>query len=292
MGKKKRIKMLVIEDDLGLAEMLEVYFNTHGFDVLSSAWGEKAFEVASKELPDIILLDIRLPDIDGFEVCRRLRESHKTRGIPVIFLTERHERKSKLQGLEMGVVDYITKPFDIQELRLRIRNTLARAEKAKADNPVTGLPERNAVTEMLKRAITTGADTDWGMLAVTLQGIEDFRELYGFIASDDVLRVTSLTLKNAAEEIGGESSFCGHLGDSTFVLIVHALRLEQLRSRIIERIAESLKYFYPGNNREKNAAESERLGLRIGKVTAKDKKYENVDDLKKALLASCEPVTV
>jgi DNA-binding response OmpR family regulator len=291
MGKKKRTKILVIEDDLGLAEMLKVYFTTHSFDVLSSAWGEKAFEMASKELPDIILLDIRLPDIDGFEVCRRLRDSHKTRGIPVIFLTERHERKSKLQGLEMGVVDYITKPFDIQELRLRIRNTLDRAKKADAGNPVTGLPERASVTEVLTRAITTGANTDWGMLAVTLQGVDAFRELYGFVASDDVLRVTSLTLKNASEEIGGENSFCGHLDDSTFVLIVHVLHLEQLRSRIVERIAESLKYFYPGSNRETSTAESERLGLRIGKVTAKDKKFESVDDLKKALLASCEPVT-
>ena len=282
--------MLVIEDDRGLAEMLHVYFNTHGYDVLTCAWGEKAFEVASEEIPDIILLDIRLPDIDGFEVCRRLRDSHKTRGIPIIFLTERHERKIRLQGLEMGVVDYITKPFDIQELRLRIRNTLNRAKLVGVDNPVTGLPERDSVTEMLNKAITTGADTDWGMLVVSLQGVESFRETYGFIASDDVIRVTGMTLKNAAEEIGGESSFCGHLGDSSFVLIIHALRLEQLHKRIVERIAESLKYFYPGNNRNKEAAKAGRLSLRIGKITSKDKKYESVDDLKETLLASCEPV--
>jgi len=133
--------ILIVEDDLDLAEMLNAYFRVQGYDVLTAAWGEDAVRISQENTPDIVLLDIRLPDIDGYEVCRRMRTQRRTENLPIIFLTERRDRIDKLQGLELGVVDYITKPFDIQELRLRVRNALRRASLESLVNPVTGLPE-------------------------------------------------------------------------------------------------------------------------------------------------------
>ncbi|HID62834.1 MAG TPA: response regulator transcription factor, partial [Anaerolineae bacterium] len=118
----KKNKILIVEDDLDTSDMLRVYFEAQGYEVLTAAWGGDALEICQKTLPDLIIQDIRLPDIDGYEICRRLRDNLRTSQIPFIFLTEKRERDDKIAGLKLGAVDYITKPFDVQELRLRVRN--------------------------------------------------------------------------------------------------------------------------------------------------------------------------
>ena len=122
MTQKKQI--LVVEDNVELAEMLQAYFLGEGYQVRIAGRGADAFTMVEQFLPDIITLDINLPDIDGYELCRRLRQIRPARHIPVIFLTEKRERADKLEGLELGAVDYITKPFDVLELGLRVRNWL------------------------------------------------------------------------------------------------------------------------------------------------------------------------
>ena len=107
--------ILVVEDDMDTSEMLSSYFEAQGYDVLTAAWGEDALRITEDVVPDLVVLDIRLPDIDGYEVCRRLRSHRRTEQVPIIFLTERRERTDRLTGLELGAVDYITKPFDMQE---------------------------------------------------------------------------------------------------------------------------------------------------------------------------------
>ncbi|RPI93720.1 MAG: DNA-binding response regulator, partial [Chloroflexi bacterium] len=133
--------ILIVEDDLDLSEMLNAYFRVQGYEVQTAAWGEDAVRLTLENPPDLVVLDIRLPDIDGYEVCRRIRTQRRTQTVPVIFLTEKRDRVDKLSGLELGVVDYITKPFDIQELRLRVRNAISRAIRPNVSNPVTDLPE-------------------------------------------------------------------------------------------------------------------------------------------------------
>ena len=115
-------KILIVEDDLDIAEMLNAYFRVQGYEVFTVNWGEDGVRAAQTVLPDLMILDIRLPDIDGYEVARRVRSDRRTSDIPIIFLTEKRERIDRLQGFEVGADDYITKPFDVQELRLRVRN--------------------------------------------------------------------------------------------------------------------------------------------------------------------------
>jgi PleD family two-component response regulator len=278
--------ILVVEDDLDLAEMLIAYFDTQGYRVVSAAWGEKALTLAAEVLPDLVLLDVRLPDIDGYEVCRRLRESHKTRGIPVIFLTERRARLDKLQGLELGAVDYITKPFDIREVRLRVRNLLRRAVNLSAMNTVTGFPEGQAIDEFLQNIIGTPSD-GWGIVAITLSGLKTFREMYGFIASDNVLRTASLMIYRVASEVAGENIFCGHLNEHTLLVFLPAENIDKLESLIAEQVGGSLEYFYPNTGHETMTGEvDERLGLWIGQVKAQDGPFASVGDLKAKVLAT------
>ena len=113
-------KILIVEDDLDVAEMLNAYFRVQGYEVIAVNWGEDGVRACQTENPDLVILDIRLPDIDGYEVARRLRDDRRTKEVPIIFLTEKRERADRLQGLELGADDYITKPYDVQELRHQV----------------------------------------------------------------------------------------------------------------------------------------------------------------------------
>lgn len=276
--------ILIVDDDTDLAEMLGAYLSVQGYAVCATSMGEQALALASEQQPDLVLLDIHLPDLDGFEVCNRLQAGHKTRHIPIIFLTEMRERPDKLHGLQLGVVDYITKPFDVQELRLRVRNTLRRAAGAGTENPVTGLPEGTQVDEVLA-GMVAGQCPDCGLLAIALLGLAPFRELYGFVASDDVLRVTSLTITTAAREAGETSTFCGHLDERTFLIVVPFDKMEGLIRQIGDRLGRLLEYFYPGDNRAPNAHTDDRLRLRMSTLDAGTLSLTDVAGLKERLLA-------
>jgi len=117
---------LIVEDDSDTVEMLSLFFEDEGYQVLSTAWGQDALKLCQALMPDVVLLDIRLPDTDGFEICQQLHDSFQTSHIPVICLTEKREQGDKIKGLEVGAIDYVTKPFSLHELKLRIHNALRR----------------------------------------------------------------------------------------------------------------------------------------------------------------------
>jgi DNA-binding response OmpR family regulator len=234
------------------------------------------------------VLDIRLPDIDGYEVCRRIRTQRRTQSVPVIFLTEKRDRVDKLSGLELGVVDYITKPFDIQELRLRVRNALRRASQASLVNPVTNLPEGPTVDDKLGTLMFS--DSAWAMLLITIMGLDNFRELYGFIASDDVLRAVSLMMNNAVREVGSAEDFIGHLAANDFIIITDDTHLAPIRERIEVRLKQSMAYFYPLKDRDKaqQAMAENHLKLVIGQIDHHQGPFSDLDAIKTAVLKSRE----
>jgi DNA-binding response OmpR family regulator len=273
--------LLIVEDDFELAELLADYFTARGYRVLTTPWGEKAIRQASDTHPDLVVLDIYLPDFDGFEVFRRLQASHRTRDIPVIFLTERGARDDRLHGLSLRAMDYITKPFDIEELELRIRNTLARAAAAGSGNPITGLPERDAALDTLDDILD--APDGWVALVAALGGLDAFRERYGFVAGDDVLRIVGLALDSAVREVCGEASFCGHLEPATLVMLVPAARVNDLVAQIGERLDGRFRYFY-GTDAPPDP--SEELHLALGGMALAGGVFADAGQLAAALLAA------
>ena len=140
-------RLLIVEDDLDISNMLKIYFSAQGYNVDIASRGMEALDKTRHVMPHLIVLDIMLPDIDGYEVCRSLRISTRTSHIPVIFLTQKDERSDKLQGLELGADDYITKPFDIEELKLRVANAIARSERESLTDPQSGLPAGRLIEE-------------------------------------------------------------------------------------------------------------------------------------------------
>lgn len=282
-------RLLIVEDDPDLLEMLTNYFSTQGYDVLGAGRGLEAVQLAEAHTPSLVMLDIRLPDIDGYEVCRRIRASRRTHDLPVIFLTERRDRVDKLTGLELGVVDYITKPFDIQELRLRVRNALRRAEQIALVNPVTNIPEGALVDERLTEVLSAGQP--WAAVVVRIGGLDSFREMYGFVNADDVLRAVALMMNNAIREVGSEGDFVGHLSTSDFVILTDVERLEAIRERIENRIRLSMQYFYPLRDQDKvrQALNQGHLSLGVASLTSGENVAQSSEALRQALLGSANP---
>ena len=274
-------KILIVEDDLDVAEMLNAYFRVQGYEVFTVNWGEDGVRAAQTVLPDLLILDIRLPDIDGYEVARRVRTDRRTNEIPIIFLTEKRERIDRLQGFEVGADDYITKPFDVQELRLRVRNALKRVSQGSLTNPVSGLPEGPLVEERLSEVIHKSG---WALLHISINHLDSFREAYGFVASDDVLRAISLMIHNTMKETGSPEDFLGHMSPTDFAVVVSPSSLAPFQERIKSRLEQSLDYFYPIKDRERASQREDRLSIEISEIPSVFGRYTSVDQLKKELL--------
>ena len=278
MSDKPRI--LIVEDDLDLSEMLHTYFSLQEYEVLTAAWGRDALRISREQPLNLIMLDIRLPDITGYDVCRELRAQRRTQDVPILFLTEIRDRGDKLQGLELGVVDYITKPFDIQELRLRVRNAIQRAQQTAPVNPVTELPEVEVLDERLSRLIYS--PSAWALLLLAVKGLGMLREIHGFVAADEVMRAVTLIVKNALREQGGEEDVVCHLDAESIVVLTTKDAVDGLCSRVETRVRQSLNHFY--SRPDPDSTDGDLLTLQTGVVDHQSAKFEDIDAVKSLLI--------
>lgn len=230
--------LLIVEDDLDIADMLNAYFSVQGYRILTVNWGEDAINVCQTEQPDIVILDIHLPDLDGFEIARRLKNNRRTEAIPIIFLTEKRQREDRLRGLSLAVEDYITKPFDFQELRLKIRNVLLRHKRSSLMNPVTTLPERQLFTENIDNLLRNGP---FGIVLINLYNLDFYREVYGFMAADDILRSVCSLLQESISIVGNPNDPLAHWGRLNFVLTMPENQLIPFVNIIQERLEKTFE---------------------------------------------------
>lgn len=279
-------RILIVEDDLDLSDMLGAYFRVQNYDVRTAAWGQDAIKISREEDLSLIMLDIRLPDINGYEVCRQLRQNRRTQDLPIIFLTEKRDRIDKLQGLELGVVDYITKPFDIQELRLRVRNAIQRASQQNMINPVTELPGSQILEERLAQIVYS--EEPWSLLLLSIVGLGKLREVYGFVAADEMLRAVTLMIRSAIREYGNESDFVAHFGPEELVIITTSDKVGNIRTRVETRIRQSLMHFYRPKD-ETSDSQIDYLELKTGVLSQGSGMYGSVDELKDKLSATIAP---
>ncbi len=241
-------RILVVEDDFDISNMLRIYFQSQGYDVTVAPRGEEALDLCRQQLPHVIVLDIMLPDIDGYEVCKRLRSNLRTSHVPIIFLTQKDERSDKIVGLELGADDYITKPFDIEELRLRVQGSIRRARTTNLSHPTTGLPSGKQIEEQLRALMRR---EDWALLYIGINYIDPFRDKEGFLAGDEVLRDLAQMLGETMDEYGTPNDFIGHRGGDDFVVVTTNEQGPIIRDRIAARFNESVGTHYNFIDREK-----------------------------------------
>jgi DNA-binding response OmpR family regulator len=280
-------RILVVEDDFDISNMLRIYFSGQGYEVQVAPRGADALVMTRKQLPNLIVLDIMLPDMNGYDVCRELRTTTRTSHIPIIFLTQKDERTDRIQGLELGADDYITKPFDIEELRLRVNNAIAAANRQTQIDAKSNLPTGRLIEDTL-RGMMHNTRT-WTYIDLKISHFDAFSDVYGFVAGDEVIRFMALLIGEVIDERGTSDDYAGHPGRDNFVVITHAADPEAFVARLTERFNEEVTQHYSFIDRERgyiltpDSIYGERqvplMTLAAGMVSARNQQFSDIREI-------------
>jgi len=242
-------RVLVVEDETHLRDVLRIQLEADGFEVLQAKDGRQALEVALQSLPDLVLLDVMLPYMDGYEVCRRLRGTFATHHIPIIILTAKAEIEGRIQGLEGGANDYVSKPWERRELLLRVRNALNWSRQQRAASPLTGLPGNVSINEELGRRL--GLGKPFAMLQIDIDYFKAFNDYYGYARGDQAIQTLARILVESSHRFGGSANFIGHIGGDDFVVLTTPDVAEALGEAIIAEFIEAVKTLYDADDHER-----------------------------------------
>ena len=235
-------RILVVDDDPDILQFVQMNLELDGFRVETAPGGRQALERASENPPDLMLLDIMMPEIDGLTVLRRMRSNPTTGSVPVIILTARSLAEDRVRGLDLGADDYITKPFDLEELVARVRTVLRRSQQMRDLSPLTGLPGNFRISEALESRIEAGEQL--AVVHSDLDNFKAFNDHYGFMRGDTVIKFTAKVLLEATEATTHGNVFVGHVGGDDFVSIVHADDMKAYCEDIMARFDDGILDFY------------------------------------------------
>lgn len=281
-------RILVVEDQPDISSLLKVYFTSQGYEVFTAMRGSQALEICSKTPPNLALLDVMLPDMEGYDIGRALRASPRTRHIPIIFLTARGERRDRLIGLgEVQAQYYIVKPFDLDEVHVIVKNQLDEARRKNQLHPVTNLPTAELISDQLRTLLTTQG---WAIALFHINNFESFTQSYGSVVGEDVLKFTSLLLNEAVSELGTNEEFVGQMVvGPDFVITSNPDRIKAICERLIQRFDEEIGLHYNFRHRKQGYIEmpDDRgemrqiplMSLSIGVLTSQDGPFYDIREL-------------
>ena len=241
-GQPMAATILVVEDDPLLLVLLNTILAGEGYSVTEAHTGEDALLSTLHAPPDLVLLDITLPGIDGFEVLRRLRVEAKTMHVPVIILTGLSELSAKLHAFNiLHANDYLTKPFNNDELLARVGSLVHNAQSMLL-SPLTRLPGG----VLIERAVQQRCETDapWAFVYIDLDHFKALNDGYGFWRGNEMIRMLTRAVRTAVSESGNPQDFIGHIGGEDFVVLTTPDKMRELCTAIIRHFAESSKRFY------------------------------------------------
>jgi diguanylate cyclase (GGDEF)-like protein len=217
-AREKRELVLVADDHKDIVSFIEGNLRLEGFNVATAADGEQALQTIYDVMPDLVLLDVMMPKMDGFEVCQRVRADPRTKFVSVIMLTAKSLSADKVVGLTAGADDYIIKPFDPIELIARVNSALRRSREMRAINPLTQLPGNVQVQEEVAKAISD--ETPFALMYIDLDHFKAFNDYYGFLRGDEAIKLLAKCASQAVQHQAGPDAFVGHVGGDDFVAVV------------------------------------------------------------------------
>src|SRR4249919_4071960 len=247
--------ILVVDDDPDIARFVEVNLRSAGYEVSVASDGEEALEKAAGLRPDLVLLDVMMPRIDGFEVAHRLRRNPHTSNTSIIMLTAKALATDKVLGLTAGADDYIIKPFDPIELLARVKGTLRRAKEMRNLSPLTGLPGNIRIQEEIERMVRE--ESPFAVLYADLDNFKTYNDQKGFVRGDRLIQSTARIIQDAIVEFDPGEGFVGHVGGDDFVAVVNPDIAEQVAKRICERFDGSRSGFYEPEDVQRGYVEVE-----------------------------------
>ena len=248
-------RVLVVDDDPDVARFVEVNLRSAGYDVEVASDGEAALERALDMRPDLVLLDVMMPKLDGFEVAQRLRRDPRTSSSSIIMLTAKALSADKVLGLSSGADDYIIKPFDPVELLARVKGTLRRAREMRALSPLTGLAGNIRIQEEIQRRVSE--DRPFAILYADLDHFKAYNDHYGFVQGDRAIQLLARLATEVIHEEAGPEGFVGHVGGDDFILIVAPDAAESVAASLCRRFDEQVPLLYDRVDRDKGFIEVE-----------------------------------
>jgi PleD family two-component response regulator len=252
-------KILIIDDDeVAQALITGILEMTLRYEIITGDNGLEGIQEAIRENPDLIILDIMMPNMDGFEVCKVLRADFATRYIPIILLSAKEGIDMRIEGLVIGADDYITKPFHQQELVARVDALLRRNELSLDANPLTRLPGNISIERELMKRLADNQTFAVGY--ADLDNFKAFNDKYGFLKGDRVLFETGQIIRNAANR----HDFVGHVGGDDFVFIASPENVDALCRHVIKTFDWEIRKYYDEESLAQGYIESEN---RNGEIT-------------------------
>ncbi len=278
--------ILVVEDEPTLAELLKETLDIEGYHTVTVLNGEDAVRFALRDMPQLIILDIMLPGMDGYEVVKQLRDHPKTMNIPIIVLSACMSHTDKTFAFELGVDNYITKPFDTDELLARIRRQLKRMQQGSL-SPLTQLPGGL----QLERAISSklNSSDQWSLLYLDLDNFKAFNDVYGFLAGNNMILLVGQVCQRVVCELGNISDFVGHIGGDDFLIMTTPDKAQLLCDHILERYKQQSMTLYrredlergsiSGVDRKGRAYQFPLVSLSIGVVNNQSRHPQNLEEI-------------
>ena len=235
-------RILVIDDDPDILDFVRRSLEAEGFDARTAADGKSGLAAATSAPPDLVLLDLSLPDADGYGVLRALQAGAATAHVPVVLLTVASTVEDLVRGLDAGADDYVTKPFAIEELVARVGSVLRRSKSLRELSPLTGLPGNFRIAEVLQSRVASAVPL--AVIHADLDNFKAFNDHYGFMRGDNVIKFTANTLVEAAVQIGDPSAFVGHVGGDDFIMAIDPEFAERFCKEVIQRFDDGILDFY------------------------------------------------
>jgi diguanylate cyclase (GGDEF)-like protein len=238
-----RPTVLIVDDDAALRTIIGTNLVLGGFDVLSAPDGPSALALLDDRLPDVVVLDVVMPLMDGYATLSRIRRHATASHVPVIVLTGgTSDTGAPVKSLEAGADDFIAKPFSPQEMLARVRAKVRRANVDSSLQPLTRLPGNIAIEHEVRRRFETREP--WAVIYADLDNFKAFNDHYGFVRGDDAIRLVASTMTDTIKRIGQEADFLGHIGGDDFIIVTSPQRAENLAQTVAETFDRAVRALY------------------------------------------------
>lgn len=247
-------RILIVDDDPLMRRIVSQTLDRATYDLVEAESGVTGIRSALTEHPDLILLDVMMPEMDGFEVIRRLRSHPMTQGVPIIILTALGEMNEKVYGMQLGADDYITKPFDPRELRARVQAHLKRSAQYLQSSPLTNLPGNHAIQQVIAARLESHEPI--AVIYFDLSNFKAYNDRYGWLAGDRLIQRLGEIIVQVVLHCSDKDVFVGHIGGDDFVVVTRPEFAEGIAKEIVRLFDEASPDFYTPEDRERGYLET------------------------------------
>jgi diguanylate cyclase (GGDEF)-like protein len=292
-GPARKPRILVIDDEANLPIFLKDFLEESGFEVSMCYTGKTAMRTALENPPDAIILDVDLPDIDGYSLCRSMRRTSTLRTVPIVMLTALADQRNEIAGLKAGADDYLTKPIDTERLLARLNNAISRNIRELDANPLTHLPGNTSIIQEMERQLHQ--QNPFAVIYADLNNFKAFNDRYGFLRGDQAIKLAAQCLVLSVEKGASLSAglvgswFIGHVGGDDFIVILPADQAEDTCKEIISKFDTQVPNLYDeedrqrgfilGKNRQGQPLQYPFIGMALVIVSNGDKRFTHPGEI-------------